>query len=118
MQLIKDKPLFFHYRFKRTKLGHLIFNDIPCPGTDPNECGSIHNLGGATVAFNVATKTFGISRCHITDNFNKKIGRNVALGRSERGIPGNFGVMVKYDGPMTFDAVKTEADKLANVLFF
>lgn len=119
MQLTKDKPLFFHYRFRKTKTGQLIFNNTDRLIVQPwlSNNGPTYNMGGATIAFNTVLKTFGVAKCDITDNFNKKLGRRIAFGRSCNGKAGNFGVQIPYNGAMDFASVKAEADRIANNLF-
>lgn len=61
-------PICFHFRSNRQ--------------TRPHEDPDI-SRGGVTVVFNPDTKRFGYAVCQNIDNFNRKKGYAVALGRSK-----------------------------------
>lgn len=65
-------PFVFHFRSDYVdKNGHL-------------HSGEVDSRGGLTVVFDPATKHFGAARCSKKDNYNRKLGMKIALGRAIR----------------------------------
>lgn len=54
---------------------------------DVDFAGKVTNTGGATFAFvqNGDSWLYSVARCSWRDNFSKKIGRDIAIGRLEKG---------------------------------
>ena len=61
MQKVKyETPFVFHYREGQSR-------------------------GGLTIVFDPKARLFGISKCSSRDNYNKRLGRLIAMGRIQKG---------------------------------
>ncbi len=91
--LKSNRPIVFHFR------------------SLPSKC---FERGGITIAYNPDSRSYGAAVCSHKENFNRKIGRTVALGRT---LSGKHILSHSQSEDVTFDMVRStaiiEAEKLA-----